>query len=90
MDQVMQIGILLDIPRDELEILQLEQRANPVMCAMLTIHKWKKLDPECEDLQYAYKRLEEVLRECHLNKIIPRLHSFNECEEIGLYYIDND
>ena len=83
--QVMKLGILLDIPRDKMEVIKLEQRDDPVMCAVLTINKWQKQDPQCEDLQYSYKRLENALRQCHQNHIIPRLHNFNECKEIGLF-----
>ena len=69
--QVMKLGILLDIPRDKMEVIKLEQRDDPVMCAVLTINKWQKQDPQCEDLQYSYKRLENALRQCHQN------HNYN-------------
>ena len=87
--QVMKLGLLLDIPRDEMEAIKLEQRDDPAMCAVLTINKWQKKDPRCEDLHYAYERLENALRQCHQNHIIPRLHNLNECKEIGLFMIFN-
>ena len=83
--EVMHLGCLLDIPRAEMEVLKLEQRANPAMCAMLTIHEWKKRDPECVNLHYAYKRLHEVLQACKLNCIIPHLHSLDASKNIGLF-----
>ena len=42
--QVMKLGLLLDIPRDEMEAIKLEQRDDPAMCAVLTINKWQKKD----------------------------------------------
>ena len=78
----MQLASLLNIPRDERESLQLQQRADPATCAMLTIHQWKKQDPL--PLQSAYERLDAVLTDCHLNNVKHRLHSLNQCNEIGM------
>lgn len=80
--QVMQLASLLNIPRDERESLQLQQRTDPATCAMLTIHQWKKQDPL--PLQSAYERLDAVLTDCHLNNVKRRLHSLNQCNEIGI------
>ena len=51
----MNVGLLLDIPRDKMEVIKLEQRDDPVMCAVLTINKWQKRDPQCEDLSIHIK-----------------------------------
>lgn len=78
----MHLASLLNIPRDVRESLQLQQRTDPATCAMLTIHEWKNQDPL--PLQSAYERLDAVLIDCHLNNVKRRLHSLDQCNEIGM------
>ena len=81
MGQIKEIGMWLNIPRDQMIV---NQDTTPPRLAVDIIEKWKEQDPQTTDLDYAYNKLSNILRQCKLSCIIHRLtHTRNTCKWNG-------
>ena len=57
-----------------------EKYENPAMFAVATVKHWLKHIARPNDIQYAYTKLEDKLRQCHLNNVAGKLRSQENLE----------
>ena len=83
MGQIKEIGMWLNIRRDQMIV---NPNTTPPLLAVEIIEKWKEQDPKTTDLDYAYNKLSNILRQCKLSCIIHRLtQTRNTCKWNGEY-----